>query len=325
MRIQSASAIIPLFLLVSAIAPAQTKRTVAVIDFDYATVQSGIAAMFGSNQDVGKGIADLIVEKLVKSGAYRVIERKAIQKILAEQNFSNSDRVDPNSAAKIGRLLGADAIIMGSITQFGRDDRQTSVGGDVIGGRLGRYGLGGIGRKNSKAVVGLSARLVSVDTGEILTVANGKGESARSGAMLTGAGGSAAGAAGAALDMTSSNFANTIIGEAATQASDALVNELNTGASRIPVKTVSIEGLVADVAGDTLIINVGTRGGVKVGDKLAVKRGGREIRDPATGKVLRRIEESVGELTITEADEASAVGRFSGTGSVKVGDSVRNQ
>jgi curli biogenesis system outer membrane secretion channel CsgG len=322
MRIQSALAIA--MLMTGSLVFAQQKRSVAVMDFDYATVQSGVAAIFGTNQDVGKGLADLIVEKLVKSGTYRVIERKAIQKILAEQNFSNSDRVDPNSAAKIGRLLGAEAIIMGSITQFGRDDKQTNVGGDVIGGRLGRYGIGGIGRRNSKAVVGLTARMVSVDTGEILGVAAGKGESTRSGTSLLGGGGSAGAAANAALDMTSTNFANTVLGEAVNAASGQLVNELNAASARIPVKQINIEGLVADVSGDTLIINVGTRGGVKVGDTLAVKRVGREIRDPATGKVIRRVEDNIGQLTITEADEASAVGKFTGSGTVKVGDSVRS-
>jgi curli biogenesis system outer membrane secretion channel CsgG len=302
----------------------QNKRSVAVIDFDYATVQSGLQAIFGVNQDIGKGIADLMVEKLVKSGTYRVIERKAIAKILAEQNFSNSDRVDPNTAAKVGRLLGVDAIIMGSITQFGRDDKTTRVG-DVVGGQLSRYGIGGFGRKNSKAVVGITARMVSVDTGEILGVANGKGESTRSGTSLLGSGGSAAAAAGAALDMTSSNFANTVLGEAVNAATGMLTNELNASATRIPEKVFNIEGLVADVSGDTLIINVGTRAGVKKGDVLQVRRVGREIRDPATGKVIRRVEDNLGQLTITEADESSAAGKFTGAGAVKVGDSIRNK
>lgn len=322
---RTVSAITLGLLLTGSVAFGQNKRSVAVLDFDYATVQSGVQAIFGANQDIGKGIADLMVEKLVKSGTYRVIERKSIQKIMAEQNFSNSDRVDPNSAAKIGRLLGVDAIIMGSITQFGRDDKTTNVGGDVIGGRLSRYGIGGFGRKNSKAVVGLTARMVSVDTGEILGVANGKGESTRSGTNLIGSGGSAAAAAGAALDMTSSNFANTVLGEAVTAATGMLTGELNSAAARIPEKRVNIDGLVADVSGDTLIINVGTRAGLKKGDILAVRRVGREIRDPATGKVIRRVEDSLGELTITEADEASAVGKYSGAGEVKVGDSVRSK
>jgi len=48
--------------------------------------------MFGSNVDVGKGIADLLVTNLVKDGTYSLIERKALDKIMAEQNFSNSNR-----------------------------------------------------------------------------------------------------------------------------------------------------------------------------------------------------------------------------------------
>src|SRR5229473_1070345 len=96
-------------------AAAQKKR-VAVLDFDYGTVQTSVAALFGSNQDVGKGITDMLVEKLVKDGKYSVIERKALDKILAEQNFSNSDRANPATAARIGQILGVDAIIMGSIT-----------------------------------------------------------------------------------------------------------------------------------------------------------------------------------------------------------------
>src|SRR5207253_4512426 len=65
----------------------------------------------------------------ISDAKYSVIERKALDKILAEQNFSNSDRADSSTAAKIGRILGVDAIIIGSITQFGRDDKNTTVGG----------------------------------------------------------------------------------------------------------------------------------------------------------------------------------------------------
>jgi curli biogenesis system outer membrane secretion channel CsgG len=303
---------------------ADAKKAVAILNFDYATVQSGVAAIFGTNQDIGKGVADLLVEKLVKSGQYRVIERKAIDKIMAEQNFSNSDRADSTTAAKIGRLIGADAIIMGSITQFGRDDKKTNVGGSVFGGQLSKYGLGGVGASKAKAVVGLSARLVSVNTGEILAVANGTGESSRSGTSLIGSGGGAGAAAAGLIDMTSSNFANTVLGEAVNNAADKLAAELGANASRLPTATVSINGLVADVSGNSLVLNVGSRSGVKVGDKLTVSRVGREIRDPATGKVIRRVEDRLGEITISEVDEASSVGNYSGTGAVKVGDAVKN-
>src|ERR1700694_5042943 len=89
-------------MLLSAAAQAQKKR-VAVMNFDYATVQSYVSSIFGTNQDVGKGISDLLVDKLVSDGTYSVIERSALDKILAEQNFSNSDRADSSTAAKIGK------------------------------------------------------------------------------------------------------------------------------------------------------------------------------------------------------------------------------
>jgi hypothetical protein len=56
-----------------------------------------------------------------------------------------------------------------------------------------------------------------------------------------------------------------------------------------------------------------------------VKRVGRKITDPATGKVLRSIEDAIGEVTITEVDASSAVGKFTGSGAPKVGDAVRSR
>src|SRR6202034_1681259 len=139
-------------------APQGRKKRIAIFDFDYATVQTASSAAFGSNVDVGKGISDLLVKYLVQDGTYSVIERKAMDKIMAEQNFSNSDRADPNSAAKLGRLLGVDAMIVGSITQFGNDTKNTNVGGG--GGGFGGFGLGGVKHSNTKAIVNIDARIV---------------------------------------------------------------------------------------------------------------------------------------------------------------------
>ena len=131
--------------------------------------------MFGTNVDVGRGMCDLTVKYLVQDGTYSVIDRKAMDKILAEQNFSNSDRANPNSAAKLGKLLGVDAIIVGSVTQFGNETKNTNIGG--AGGNWGGYGLGGFGHKKSKAIVAVDARIINIDTAEIMGVASGKGES----------------------------------------------------------------------------------------------------------------------------------------------------
>jgi len=305
-----------------AAAAAGPKKLVTIMNFDYGTVQNYVQQIFGSNQDIGKGISDMLVDKLLKDGRYRLVERSALDKILAEQNFSNSDRADSNTAAKIGKVLGVDAIIIGSITQFGRDDQHTNVGGGGYG--LGRFGIGGVGASKAKAVVGITARVINVSTGEILASVQGLGESTRSSTALLGGGGGWTGGGGGSLDMGSSNFANTILGEATHKAVDDVGTKLDDEADKIPARSLVISGLVADATGNTLIINVGKKAGVKVGDKLTVSRQVRVVKDPATGKVIKSVEDKVGDATITDVDDDSATATFAGAGPAKVGDVVKN-
>jgi curli biogenesis system outer membrane secretion channel CsgG len=303
---------------------ATPKKRVAVMNFDYGTVRSYVASIFGSDQDVGKGISDMLVQRLVQDGKYSVIERSALDKILAEQNFSNSDRADASTAAKIGKVLGVDAIIIGSITQFGRDDQHTNVGGGGFGGFGSRYGLGGVGSSKAKAVVGITARVVNTSTGEIMAAVTGTGESTRSSTSLIGAGGGGGSGGGGGFDMGSSNFANTILGEATHKAVDDTATQIDAAAEKLPTVKLVINGLVADVSGNTLVVNVGKKAGVRVGDKLVVGRQVRTIKDPASGKVIKSVEDKIGDATVTEVDEDSATATLSGGGPAKVGDTVKN-
>lgn len=298
---------------------AQDKKRIAVMNFDYATVSSASAQIFGSNVDVGKGIADMLVDRFVNDGVFSVIERKALDKLIAEQNFSNSDRADPASAAKIGKLLGVSAIVIGSVTQFGRDDKHQNLGAGGFG--AGKFGIGGIGRNEAKAVVQITARLVDVNTGEILASAPGLGQSKRGGASLLGAGGGGGGAGGAGMSMGSSNFGATILGEATNQAVTECASKIEGSAGRLPA--ASLDGMIADVSGSTLVLNIGKVAGLKVGDKLIVMQTGREIKDPASGRVLRRLDSQIGEVTLTDVDDTSSVGTYSGSGTPKVGDHVK--
>lgn len=303
---------------------AQQKKRVAVLDFDYGTVQSSASAIFGTNVDVGKGISDLLVQKLVQDGKYSVIERNAIEKVLHEQNFSNSDRADSATAAKIGRILGVDAIILGTITQFGRDDKSTGVGGGALGGFGSKFGIGGVKKNQSKAVVAVSARMVDTTTAEILTAVTGQGESTRSGMSLIGGGAGGGSGAGGSYDMTSANFGATILGQAVHQAVDSVGDQLEQHIASLPTRKIVIDGLVADVSGDTLVLNVGSKAGVKVGDTLDISRAARTIKDPATGKILKTIKNKVGTATVTEVDDVSSTATYTGTGRAKVGDAVKN-
>jgi curli biogenesis system outer membrane secretion channel CsgG len=325
-------ALLSLGAVLAAVPAAAQKPKVTVMDFGYGTVKTSVAAYFGTDQDIGKGIADLLVGQLLDGGKYRLIERTALDKIIKEQNFSNSDRADASTAAKIGAVLGVDDIIIGDITTFGSDDKHIGAGGGG-GTWYGKGGLGGLGVSKNKTIVEITARIVNINTGEILASVKGHGEVQKSGLTASGAGSSGWGrGGGGGLDMTNSNFRESQIGKAVTMAVADLATGLNAKASVVPPPTVRaaaalppLDGLVADASTGDIILNVGSSAGIHVGDTLYIKRVDRVIKDPATGKPLRAIESTVGTLSITSVDPDSAVGRFSGSGHPKVGDHVKRQ
>jgi len=297
---------------------APRKKRVAVIDFEYGTVRTAVAGLFGTDVDVGRGICDLLVKRLVQDGSYTVVERRMIDKILAEQNFSTSDRANPATAAQIGKILGLDAIIVGSITQFGQETKDTKIGG--AGGGWGGFGIGGFGKKKSKAIVTLDARLIDIDTAEILAVADGKGESKRESTSLLGGGGGWHGWGAGGVDFSSSDFEETILGEAVKAAVDQMSAGVIASKDKLQIRTVIVEGMIAAVDPTMVVLNVGSKSGLKVGDQLSVERVSREIKDPATGQVIRRMTSKIGVIEVTEVDAGSAVAKIvSGTG-FKVGD-----
>lgn len=305
---------------VSLAAPADAvaKKRIALMNFDFATVHR----WWSGDWDIGRGIADMLVTKLVKDGTYSIIERKMLDQILAEQNFSNSDRANPMTAAKIGKVLGVNAIVVGSITEFGFDDKSFKMGGG--GGGWTGFALGGLSKKSYKASVAIDARMIDTTTAEILAVAQGKGESKRGGFGGFGGGGGGGGWGGGGIDMGSSNFQETIIGEATRAAVDQVATEIIGNAEKIQQSKIEINGVVADVDGANIILNIGKDNGVKTGDVFNVERVTRTVKDPTDPKkILRQITSVVGTVKITEVDAHSATGMASG-GPIKIGDVVKS-
>jgi curli biogenesis system outer membrane secretion channel CsgG len=201
-------------LAVPAHAQDKSKRpTVAIMDFDYGTV----GYHWWGDYNIGKGMADQVVDALLEEGSFRVIERKKLDTVLAEQDFSNSDRADPSAAklAKLGKVLGVRYIIAGSITKFGGEEKNYG-GGGLLKGKL-----GGLGLKKAKTEVNLTARMIDATTGEILVSAKGEGLSTKGGGLKAGAG--AFGLGGAGFSMSSSDYKASAIGEAQEAATKDLV------------------------------------------------------------------------------------------------------
>ena len=82
---------------------------VAVIDFE----------SIGDDPNIGRGVTEIVRTELIKTGNYEVVERALLNKIIEEQRFQLSDLVDPSRAVELGKLLGADLILTGSVVKIG--------------------------------------------------------------------------------------------------------------------------------------------------------------------------------------------------------------
>jgi len=208
---------------------AQASRpTVALLNFDFGTIEH----WWQGNQDIGAGIADLMVDALVDDGSWRIIERKKLDAILNEQNFSNSERADPSAKtiAQLSKVLGVKYLIVGSITKFGTENSNKSVGGGGFGSK---FGIGSVGKSEGKANVAITARVLDTSTAEVMISSKGEGTSKRSGMMLGGAGGGGGKAGVGSLNFGSSNFRDTIIGEATDAAVKAVVANMMAKKDRL--------------------------------------------------------------------------------------------
>jgi len=111
---------------------AKQKTTIAVVEF---------ADLEGHVTNFGRFLAEELITRLHETEKFKVIERQLLNQVIKEQKLSLTGIVDPTSAKKLGRLLGVDAIVSGSISDLGKTLR-------------------------------VNARLISTETGEIFAVAS---------------------------------------------------------------------------------------------------------------------------------------------------------
>lgn len=193
-------------------APAPAARsarpTAAVLDFEFGAIEN----WWGGNWNIGKGIADMLVDELLQTGQIRMLERKQVQNVLGEQDLANSGRADVSAkdAARLGKVLGAKVLLTGSVVKFGSEEK--NVGG-AAGSMAGRF-IGGAGAKNTTAIVAITVRAIDSSTSEILASVKSEGKSSRKGILLGGALGGNFGA----IDFNSKDFRETILGEATEKA-----------------------------------------------------------------------------------------------------------
>jgi hypothetical protein len=201
--------------------------------------------------------------------------------------------------------LGADVLIIGTVTRF-------NLASNTSGG-----GFLGFGSTNTTNVaeVKLTARVVGTTTGEILIVADGEGKEEQSDSSVS--------IGGLGFGGSATNNTDRLLSSASEQAVSQIVSQLASAAPKlaaVPTVLPDISALVADVTGNLVTINKGSKDGFTPGLIVSVERVVKEVKDPSTGKVLRVISNSIGRMQITEVDGGSSLGKIISGGGFKVGD-----
>ena len=272
--------------------------------------------------DPGEGISDMLVTELVNSGRFSVVERERLDEVLQEQNLAREGVVDAATAARLGKILGVQLFVFGTVTEFSLTSKTIKL---PVVGELAEW----------RARCTLNARLVNVETSEIMAAVTGEAAKSQSNIKLSEKWGDLSG-----FSFGSSRFEEHILGKATTKAVEDVaeaIEERTVGLTPVVVTpevtpTVTpeveapvVEGLVAKVSDDEVIINVGSQKGVTVDDTFNVRRIIERITDPQTGEVILERKEKIAEIKISEVYELAAIGKITllGVGKeIEVGDLV---
>ena len=226
---------------------------------------------------LGKQVTDLLSKGLTESGAYLVFERPDISRVQAEGQLTG---------AKLN-LVGVDALIVGSLTEFGRKTvGQTGFVSDT---------------KRQVAFAKIDVRVVDVVTGHVFFATSGAGEASTESGSTFGFGSTAA-------------YDGTLNDNAIRQAVSEAVNRLSTELATRPWQTA-----ILSVDQGRVFIAGGKAQGLRPGLVLAVQTQGQTVRSTQMGTDITLPGKRIAEIRIdsnfgnTEMNEGSAASVVSGS------------
>jgi curli biogenesis system outer membrane secretion channel CsgG len=273
------------------------RKRIAVLEFDVKAKDAP--------RDAGSGLREMLVTALVESGRFIVLEREELESIFREQKLGISGAVTPRTAADIGKMIGAQVLVKGVITEFQESRESVGAGRLSIKAPINTAGLAVV-----KGYVAMDIRAFDTATGTILFSHKAEGRVIRKGAV------------GELYDkgmaVGTGEFKKTALGEASRKAIQDAVDFIVK-----QMKDVPWQGRVVSVQGKDVYINAGQGSGLKVGDVLEIYQRGEELIDPKTGEFIGYQISKIGRVQISRIEEKFSIAQvITGSGGGK-GDIVK--
>jgi len=230
------------------------KPTIAVMKFED---RSGARGM-----NAGEGMKDVMVDRLLATKRFQVIERPEIDSILGELRLQGSGATRTQRRAALGRIKNVQYLLKGTITDFG-----------VVSGGSSFFGTGGLRLfgGGDRAVMGVTLYVVEVESGQIICSRSiEESVRAKEGSARAGAKG---------LTFGGSSFYRTPLGRAARKVIGKAVREVceSIDARKWRPRIALVQ------PGGVVVINGGKDRDVKRGSVYGVFAAGEAIIDPDTG------------------------------------------
>jgi curli biogenesis system outer membrane secretion channel CsgG len=246
------------------------KRKVAIARFSNETSYAKGIFYDKNNDPMGKQAVDILSTKLASSGKFILLERQDFQLIKDELKITNNEQY---------QKIGADYLIIGSITEFGRKN----IGNSKLFSRS----------KTQIVEAGISVRLIDVTTGQIIYSEEAKGEAKTSNKTTLGLG-------------KRTDYDATLSDKAISAAISQLVENIINNCLNRPWKSYFLS-----YDEDGIIISGGASQGLRLGDKFNVFSKGRKIKNPQTGMLIELPGKKVGQITIDYLGGESPQSEFS--------------
>jgi hypothetical protein len=234
--------------------------------------------------EITEVLSDGLMAKLAGQPGITMLDRADIDKVLKEQNFQNSDRISADTAVRIGKLLGAEEIVMVNAN----DENSTH--------------LETLGDNTTKVVESFvlqgGARIVDVESGAILGVPTASFNSPNT--SSTG---------------DPKMLHNKLVMEGVNSVAADIAAKLSQSLARLPEQPAGAKAespLIAGIANGSVFINKGSSSGIKVGEHLQVMRSlNTGLNDPATEKPIAQ-RHLICTLVIANVDDSSSWGSCKG-------------
>lgn len=247
-------------------------RTIAIAPVDVPASLSAALQSPAEKQSL-RLFSDLVYKEVTsainRTGTFQVVQRQDLAKILAEQDFGQSGNVNPQTAAKIGELIGAEVLATIDLLQFDymiRSTHAAAINRDIVTVSLDS---------------GANLNLLDTTTGAILATTSGQGSAVETKQYFA----NAEPKGGSTVSRQQGGFDRVPVTEAAQNLANSLVEALTT--EMFPTRVLAVTGKQA-----TLNRGIGY---FKNGEIVDIIQYGAELRDPDTGRSLGREEVLIGQ------------------------------